>query len=147
MPVLIMTFNANALAALDMHNQTQVGRYLTVANVPFNEQKNLMRQTIQVRFPQNVQTIGEAINYVLRFSGYSLIPAMHRNEALKIILTKSLPAIDRNYGPMSLRDALNTLVGEPFDVIQDPINRTVDFQLKSAYVNKFQPNTKPHYKK
>ena len=112
---------------------TQVSRYLTIKNKPKPEQINLMSQIVQIRFPQNVQTIESAMNYLLRFSGYSLIPNKRMNEALQLTLTKPLPTIDRELGPMSLRSALSILVGQGFNLVCDPINREVDFQLKPAY--------------
>jgi hypothetical protein len=46
---------------------TTVGRYLTVSNKPTSAQTNLLSQTIQVRFPQGIQTLGDAMNYLLKF--------------------------------------------------------------------------------
>jgi conjugative transfer region protein (TIGR03748 family) len=130
MILLSMLFN-NACLADD--NVTQISRYLTVTNKPKFSQTNLLSQLVQVRFTQNIQTIGDAMNYLLRFSGYSLISDTQRNSALKIILTKHLPIIDREMGPMTLSDGLTTLSGPAFELIHDPVNRTVDFKLKPAY--------------
>ena len=57
----------------------QIGRYMTVANKPSNAQVNLMQQTLQVHFPTNVQTVGDAINYLLANSGYELVNKDKRN--------------------------------------------------------------------
>ena len=118
---------------LASEDATQVSRYLTIKNKPKQEQVNLMSQVVQVRFPQNIQTIGSATNYLLRFSGYSLISDKRMNQALRITIAKPLPIVDRDLGPISLRNALTTLVGQGFNLACDPINREVDFQLKPAY--------------
>ncbi len=123
------------LSKLSLANEslTPTGRYLTVSNHPKMSQLDLLSQSIQVRFPEKIQTIGEAINYLLRFSGYSLIADNKMNKALKITLTKPLPIIDRELGPMSLKEGLTTLAGVAFTLYQDPVNRVIDFKLKPTY--------------
>jgi conjugative transfer region protein (TIGR03748 family) len=112
---------------------TQVGRYMTSVVKPNHGQMNLLSQTIKVRFPLNTQTVGDAMNYLLNFSGYSLIASTKMSEPLRTTISKPLPVVDRELGPVSLRDGLTTLVGPAFYLVEDPINRTVDFRLKSAY--------------
>lgn len=133
--VLAMVFlsvtSQAVLAAAE--GNTPIGRYLTVENKPKEAQLNLLAQTIQVRFPQTIQTVGEAAHYILRFSGYSLLPDDQISHALKTTLAKPLPAIDRDFGPMSLKEALTTLIGPAFYLKQDPLNRTVDFRVKPLY--------------
>jgi conjugative transfer region protein (TIGR03748 family) len=123
---LILLFGQSAFAL----NENAIGQYMTVINKPKPEQVNLLRQTIQVRFPQNVQTIGDACHYLLKISGYSLIDNKYQSDALKTTLTKPLPLIDRDFGPMRLKVALTTLAGSAFYLDSDPINRTVNFKLK-----------------
>ena len=117
-------------------DDTTIGRYLTVEDKPNPSQVDLLAQIIQVRFPQNVQTVGDALNYLLRLSGYGLVPETQQSGALKITLTKPLPFIDRDFGPMTLKDALTTLVGPAFNLAHNPINRTVNFSLKPEF-NRF----------
>jgi conjugative transfer region protein (TIGR03748 family) len=114
-------------------DDTTIGRYLTVEDKPSPSQVDLLEQTIQVRFPQNIQTVGDALSYLLRLSGYGLVPEAQQSGALKITLTKPLPFIDRDFGPMALKDALTTLVGPAFNLVHNPINRTVNFNLKPAF--------------
>lgn len=134
-----MLFNNSSAFAADL---TEVGRYLTVDNKPKLAQTDLLSQTIQMRFPQNVQTVGDAMNYILRLSGYSLVPAEKMSHALTTTLSKPLPAVDRDFGPMSLKDALTTLAGPAFYLVQDPLNRMVDFRVKSQYAHLY--NTSSH---
>jgi conjugative transfer region protein (TIGR03748 family) len=112
---------------------TQVGRYLTNVVQSNHGQINLLSQIIQVRFPQNIQTVGDAMNYLLHFSGYSLIASENMGEPLRTTILKSLPLIDRELGPVSLKEGLTTLAGQAFYLVEDPINRTVNFRLKPEY--------------
>ena len=114
-------------------DETNVGRYLTIMNKPTLAQTDLLSQIIQVRFPQNVQTISDAMNYLLKFSGYNLVELNKRSMDLKNTLSKPLPTVDRDFGPMSLKDALITLIGPAFNLKQDILNRTIDFTLKPQF--------------
>lgn len=122
-----------AFSAQADDSMTQFGRYLTAINKPTLAQTDLLSQIMQVRFPQNVQTIGDAMNYLLKFSGYSLIEDNKRSSELKNTLSKPLPTVDRDFGPMSLKDGLTTLIGPAFSLVHDPLNRTIDFHLKPEF--------------
>jgi conjugative transfer region protein (TIGR03748 family) len=122
-------------------NSTQISRYLTVSNKPKLSQIDLLAQIVQVRFPRSIQTIGDAMNYLLSFSGYSLVPETQMNQELRITIHKPLPLVDREFGPMSLKDGLITLMGPAFYMTNDPVNRIVNFRLKVGY-EKFIQNKK-----
>ena len=122
-----------AFSAQADDSMTQFGRYLTAINKPTMAQTDLLSQTMQVRFPQNVQTIGDAMNYLLKFSGYSLVDKNKMSSDLKNTLSKSLPTVDRDFGPMSLKDGLITLIGPAFSLVHDPLNRTINFDLKPQF--------------
>lgn len=117
-------------------DSTEVGRYLTVKNRPSVDQMDLLSQTIQMRFPQDVHSVGDAMSYLLRYSGYSLVDDSRQNDALKNTLKKPLPLVDREFQPMALKDALIVLAGPAFVLVQDPLNREVDFHVKPAFVKR-----------
>jgi len=122
-----------AFSAQADDSMTQFGRYLTAINKPTSAQTDLLSQTMQVRFPQTVQTIGDAMNYLLKFSGYSLVDKNKMSSDLQNTLSKPLPTVDRDFGPMSLKDGLITLIGPAFSLVHDPLDRTVDFHLKPGF--------------
>jgi len=126
--IFVNSFAANELVS--------VGRYTTVTHKPLSYQRDLLSQSIQIRFPLTVKTIGAAMDHILRYSGYSLVIEVQRSPALKNTLQKPLPLIDREFGPMPLRDALTTLIGPAFTLIEDPLNREIDFQLKPNFSHK-----------
>ena len=49
------------------------------------------------------------------------------------MLAKPLPFVDRELGPVLLKDALMVLAGESFILTQDPLNREINFLLKPGY--------------
>ncbi|MCZ4721551.1 hypothetical protein [Legionella pneumophila] len=112
-------------------NVTQINRYATVANKPLAAQVNPLLAIQQIHFPQEVQTIGQAIEWWLKFSGFSLVSKEKQPESLQIIMQQPLPQIDRNLGPLTVKDGLEVLVGQQsFALIEDPLLRQVNFKLK-----------------
>jgi type IV pili sensor histidine kinase/response regulator len=128
--LLALLMAGNTLAS---NTDTVTGRYLSIINKPSHEQQDLLSQVLQVRFPQNVQTIGDAMSYLLRYSGYSLVAESQISSALKNTLQKPLPVIDRVLGPITLREALIVLAGPAFTLSEDPLNREVNFHLKPNF--------------
>lgn len=112
-------------------NVTQINRYATVANKPLAAQINPLLAVQQVHFPQEVQTIGQAIEWWLRFSGFSLVSKEKQPESLQAVMRQALPQIDRTLGPLTVKDGLEVLVGQQsFALIENPLLRQVNFKLK-----------------
>ncbi|ASQ47015.1 PFGI-1 class ICE element type IV pilus protein PilL2 [Legionella clemsonensis] len=117
-------------------NVTQVNRYATVANKPLAAQIDPLLAIQQVHFPQEVQTIGQAVEWWLRFSGFSLVSKEKQPESLQTVMHQALPQIDRNLGPLTVKDGLEVLVGQQsFTLIEDPLLRQVNFKLKAGIRN------------
>ncbi|HFD2271869.1 TPA: hypothetical protein ACF2P5_001706 [Legionella pneumophila] len=123
-----------ALSSLQIQaaNITQVGRYATVNNQPLAAQINPLKTVQQIHFPSSVQTIGEAVEYWLRYSGYHLAPQDKQNESLKQIFQQPLPQVTRNLGPLTIADGLTVLVGKTlFSLKQDDLLREINFSLNA----------------
>ncbi|KTD09321.1 hypothetical protein [Legionella jamestowniensis] len=117
-------------------NVTQVNRYATVANKPLAAQINPLLAIQQVHFPQEVQTIGQAVEWWLKFSGFSLVSKEKQLQSLQTIMRQALPQIDRNLGPLTVKDGLEVLVGQQsFTLIEDPLLRQVNFKLRAGVRN------------
>jgi len=113
---------------------TQVGRYTTTANTPTREQRNPLLMLVQVQFPSEVNTIGDAVNYLLRYSGYRLVDEHQRDASVNAMLAQPLPIVDRHLGSLSLQDALQVLANpDVFTLVVDPVNRLVGFRLRTKY--------------
>ncbi len=134
--LLVMSASTLVFAATDT---TNVDRYLVVANQPLAAQSNLLAQTFQVRFPLHINTLGEAVRYLLRFSGYSLAKDRDQSMEVAALLARPLPEVNRNFGPMSLQTGLMTLAGKPFGLWVDPVHRLIGFRLLPHYQTLYQP--------
>ncbi len=128
---LVSVFSLTVLAQSEKLIQT--GRYLTINNQSPVEQLDLLSPIIQVHFLSDIKTVGDAIADVLRYSGYALIETSQQTHDLQNTLKKPLPFMQRDLGPLSLRQILSLLIGPAFHLIIDPLNRTVDFQTKSQF--------------
>lgn len=129
------------LASLITHaaNVTQVNRYATVANKPLAAQVNPLLAVQQIHFPQEIKTIGQAVEWWLRYSGFTLVAKEKQPESLQAVMRQPLPQIDKNLGPLTVRDGLEVLVGQQvFTLVEDSLLRQVNFQLK--------PTVKPRSK-
>jgi len=122
-----------SLTTASFANHLSVGRYLSVAVKPQSPQQHLLQQQIQIRFPENILTIKQAVRYALQFSGYHLADLNQMNKPAQAMLSQALPEVDRTFGPMTLEQGLMTLSGRTFSLLIDPVHRSVAYKIKSNY--------------
>jgi len=133
--ILLLLLSQSCFTISDAHSDfTHIERYTSIENKPTLGQLDLLEQTIQIHFSQKIQTIGQAIDHVLRPTGYSLIPTHTLHPKVQYLLLKPLPLVDRELGPMRLNEALRVIVGPAFDVLHDPLHRLISFKVRSEYL-------------
>ncbi|MCB1863359.1 MAG: pili assembly chaperone [Gammaproteobacteria bacterium] len=113
-------------------DDAQVGRYSVIAAVPTKAQTDLLATTLTIRFPERIQTLGEAVRYLLQRSGYRLAKVQSIGPDTVTLFALPLPVVHRSLGPMTLRDALETLAGPTFNLVQDPVHRLITFERCST---------------
>jgi len=109
-------------------NDIQVGRYSLFAATPTEAQADPLQATITVQFPDAVRTVGDAMQHVLRHSGYRLAGSEATGSASAYLMALPLPAVHQSLGPMPLKRALDTLAGPAFRLVEDPVHRLVTFE-------------------
>jgi len=119
---------------------TTAGQFLSVKNTPVAAQQDLLQQTFQVSFPVRVITVGHAMQYLLNSSGYALAPNAGGYPLAKTMLARPLPIVDRNFGPLTIEQGLQTLAGPHFQMVVDPVNRLVAFRLKPSLAELYNVN-------
>ena len=112
----------------------RVARYSVIAPVATSAQADLLEVVVTARFPRLVDTIGGAIEHLLRRSGYRL-QEPHAGEGSENLFYKiPLPEVHRTLGPITLKNALMTLVGPGYRMSVDPLQRTVSFAPDEASI-------------
>ncbi len=106
----------------------QVGRYAMVRAVPTRAQIDLLAAPVTVQFPASVDTVGKAVEHLLRPSGYRLAADAVADPSRAVLLGLPLPAVHRTLGPMPLQSALETLAGPAYRLVEDPLHRLVSFE-------------------
>jgi conjugative transfer region protein (TIGR03748 family) len=115
-------------------NVTQINRYATVANKPLPAQINPLLVVQQMHFPQDIKTVGQAMDRWLQYSGFTLAAKDMQPKSLQVVMQQTLPQIDRNLGPLTVKAGLEVLAGQQvFTLVEDPLLRTVNFKLKPAF--------------
>ncbi|MHC4397907.1 MAG: PFGI-1 class ICE element type IV pilus protein PilL2 [Planctomycetota bacterium] len=109
--------------------QIQTGRYITVTDKPKLSQQNPLEQTVSLTIPAEIQTVGEAINYLLQNTGYNLLPAKYRQDEASELLKQKLPLNDRSLKNTTVKNALLALAGNAYLLLVDPKHRYVSFNV------------------
>ncbi|PKM35485.1 MAG: hypothetical protein CVV06_16060 [Gammaproteobacteria bacterium HGW-Gammaproteobacteria-10] len=105
----------------------QTGRYSFVPAIPTLPQREPLQVIITVTIPSDLQTVGEAVRYLLRRSGYGVeSPPTLNPHAVRMFLNP-LPDVQRSLGPMTLQDALTVLVTPELVPVIDPIRRRINY--------------------
>ncbi len=110
---------------------TRVNRYTIHTLAAESSQVDLLSAVIDTRFPANVETVGKAIDYVLHRSGYRHIAT----EDVLHTLELPLPESHRTIGPLDIRTAVQTIIGQPWQLHEDSAQRILWFQRVGADLN------------
>ena len=117
---LAIALSPPVLAGADI----QVNRYSFQKHSAPPHQADLLSAVVETRFPQNVVTVGAAIDYMLERSGYRFIPTEQTAAAMAL----ELPAVHRSIGPLPLRTAISTVAGPAWRLRENSEKRTVWLQ-------------------
>ena len=132
--ILVITSLSLLALTAQATNVTQINRYATVENKPLPAQIHPLLAIQQIHFPQDVKTVGQAIGWWLQYSGFTLASIDKQPASLQVIMRQTLPQVDRNLGPLTVREGLEVLAGQQvFMLVEDPLLRIVNFKLKPAF--------------
>ncbi len=109
--------------------ERQVGRYQTMVLTPSDEQIDLLSNIVDVEFPEEINTLGQAVTHLLDGSGYRLLSATLAEPNRSHLFAMPLPTVQRHLGPLHLRQALQLLGGPAHRLVVEPTYRLVSFEL------------------
>lgn len=110
-------------------DEIQVGRYQTVLLQADQTQVDLLSIVVSRKLPEDISTVGEAVASLLNGSGYRLLSADLAEPYRVVLFSLPLPEVQRQLGPLKLRQALELLTGPAFRLVIDPAYRLVTFEL------------------
>lgn len=119
------------------------GRYRLVEVGATVEQRALLSQIVDLTIPLNTKnktTVTQGIKYLLLNSGYSLCSS----EAIEPLSRLELPLAHYHLGPIRLKEALDVLVGNAWQMEVDDRERTVCFTPINALIDA-QPSKVIHH--
>ena len=133
---LPLTVQANATGTAD--SRILESRYLSVPMGPESTQTDLLKSIVDIRVPEQITTVGGALDYLLRPYGFQLDDSHKADEQPEadeqyLLLVLTLPEPHRNLGSMTLLDALITLGGKSFRPLINPVRRSVRYQLREGF--------------
>ena len=111
----------------------RIGRYTTIDPVATSQQSDVLSVVVNANFPDQSETVGDAIRNVLERSGYRLAAFEASDPNLPILLDLPLPLVHHRLGPIMIDNALMTLAGPAWDLVVDPVHRLVSFELLEQY--------------
>lgn len=115
--------------AYDNGSQVRIGQYTTQSVKPSVDVVQPLEVFVQLNFPrQSVKTIGDAVQYTLMRTGWSLDTATLAPQALEF-LALPLPESQRTLDTYRVRDVLQTLMGTTWLWQEDPVRRSLWFVL------------------
>lgn len=116
-------------------------RYTLVSSSPIGGQKYLLEQLVNINMPVRNKaytlTIEQGINNTLKDTGYSL--CTFPQPEVRHLFRLFLPKVHYKFGPMKLRDALQMLAGEAFELTLNDTKREICFTPRSTLPNPSEP--------
>lgn len=103
------------------------GRYTVVSASATAAQEDPLSSLITVTIPSEITRVSQAMEYILQRSGWRLAGYTEVDPEVQTLYELPLPTVHRRMGPISLREALQTLAGKPFKVLEDPVHRSIAF--------------------
>jgi len=85
---------------------------------------------VRTTYPDNIQTVGDAVNYLLEPSGYRLVTRYPAPDDAARIAAQPIPQEAKIYRTMPVADALQILVGSNGYVIVDHNHQLVSLSEK-----------------
>ncbi len=105
----------------------RTGRYqLVTMRAPLG-QRHLLEQIVNVRIPPSVTTtVGDGMRYTLKHTGYSLCSP--EDDLQRWLFSRPLPSTHYRLGPLPLREALQVLAGDTWELEEDSVRRQVCYE-------------------
>lgn len=111
----------------------RAGRYQLVTARATLGQRYLLEQMVDVNIPPSVaSTVGDGVRYTLDQTGYQLC-SPEGDWQLQWLFNRPLPSAHYDLGPMALREALQVLAGDEWELQQDALRREICYTRRDDF--------------
>ncbi|MCU7799693.1 MAG: pili assembly chaperone [gamma proteobacterium symbiont of Lucinoma myriamae] len=124
---------AKVQAIQPVNGVVQTDRYSAIEPEPTIGQESPLQTMITINYPGQLSTVGQAISYTLKRSGYRLAQQHAHDPNMTVLMSLPLPEVHRQLGPMTVKQVLNILSGAVFMLVLDPVHRYVSFEVVPEY--------------
>ena len=132
-----LMFSASAQAAQQANKL--IDRYTVLNPIQTPAQADPLSVIISIKFAKSVVSVKQAIEQLLRQSGYTL----SKNYDLEKIKRFTLPKVHQQLGPMSLKRMIKVLLGPAWDLSVDQATRSIQIvQTDSHTLGVITPDAK-----
>ena len=87
---------------------------------------------VRTVYPEDVQTVGDAVRYLLEPTGYRVVGAYPAPSDAISIINSRVPAIARVHRTMPVMDALQLLIGNDNWIVVDINHKLISFSEKKS---------------
>lgn len=119
----------------------QVARYSVLRPHLMVGQQDLLSIAKALRVPNEITTVGGALEWVIKDSGYRLASPDQLTKDVKEMLQLPLPKAHRQFQAVPLRDVVLLLAGSSFVLVHDPVHRLIAFERCYASADHQELNT------
>lgn len=119
----------------------QVARYSVLRPHQMVGQQDLLLIAKALRVPNEITTVGGALEWVIKDSGYRLASPDQLTKDVKEMLQLPLPKAHRQFQALPLRDVVQLLAGSSFVLVYDPVHRLIAFERCYASADPQKLNT------
>ncbi len=88
-------------------------------------QKHPLRTVLLFEYPANVKNVGQALNYILEHSGYSLAKLQETKAETLKLYSLPLPLIHRSFYSASIEQIASALIGSAYELNVDHVKREI----------------------
>jgi conjugative transfer region protein (TIGR03748 family) len=118
-----ITTNATAQEQLvEQNGYTQI--VIDTAHV----QKHPLNNVTTISLPKNVRYVGQALNYILYPSGYSLGELKATESEVLKLYSMTIPVVNRSFKRATVKQIVSVLVGQGYELRIDDQTRTVNIE-------------------
>lgn len=106
----------------------QVARYSVIRPGPTPGQQDLLAVSLPRQVPNEIATVGGALEWVIKDSGYRLADSDRLTSDVKALMNLPLPNAHRRFQALPLKAVIALLAGPAFVLVHDPVHRLLAFE-------------------